>query len=248
MTQTGVWTTQGFDGFRRGTFGNAGHNLYVSRAGVLQRIHQYDLNKNGYFDLVFANDHDHGENAPAYVYRDPLGNASRYEVPSDGAWSGAMADLNGDGYDDLVLGMLSNGSHPRLNSFIYYGSADGFSERRRRLLPAPLCVSVAAGDFNGDGKPDLAYLCSKEDGSSETYVRIFYQTDLGFESHRYEDIEIDGGPARRVRSRWRWLRRSRRAIAVGRSDGLLGYFGWRSRRRGFAGCWWFRGRRATRRC
>ena len=192
MTKTQTWTTEGFEGFGRGTFSNAGHNLYVSRAGVLQRIHQYDLNKDGYFDLVFANDHDHGENAPTYVYRDALGSASMYEVPSDGAWSGAMADLNGDGYDDLVLGMLSNGSHPKLNSFIYYGSAEGFSERRRRLLPAPMCVSVAAGDFNGDGKPDLAYLCRKGDDSSDAYVRIFYQTDLGFESDRYEDIEIDG--------------------------------------------------------
>ena len=188
----GVWTTEGFDGFSRGTPGNAGHNMYVSRAGVLQRIHQYDLNKDGYFDLVFANDHDHGENAAAYVYRDPLGTASKYEVPSDGAWSGAMADLNGDGYDDLVLGMLSNGSHPKLNSFIYYGSADGFSERRRRLLPAPMCTSVAVGDFNGDGKPDIAYLCSREGGSAENYIRIFYQADLGFESDRFEDVEIDG--------------------------------------------------------
>ena len=192
MNTSGVWSTQGFDGFSRGTPGNAGHNLYVSRAGVLQRIHQFDLNKNGYFDLVFANDHDHGENAPAYVYRDPLGAASRYELPSDGAWSGAMADLNGDGYDDLVLGMLSNGSHPKLNSFIYYGSAEGFSERRRLPLPAPLCISVAAGDFNGDGKPDLAYLLRGGWANSDAYVRIFYQTELGFESHRYEDIEIDG--------------------------------------------------------
>jgi len=37
--QEGTWITQGFDGFIRGTFGNAGHNLYVSRAGILQRIH-----------------------------------------------------------------------------------------------------------------------------------------------------------------------------------------------------------------
>ena len=192
MKQALVWTTEGFDGFSAGTFGNAGHNLYVSRAGVLQRIHQHDLNKNGHFDLIFANDHDHGENTPAYAYRDPLGNVSRYDVTSDGAWSGAMADLNGDGYDDIVLGMLSNGTHPRLNSFIYYGSAEGFTERRRRLLPAPMCISVAAGDFNGDGKPDLAYLCKTEGASLETYVRVFYQTEMGFESHRHVDVEIQG--------------------------------------------------------
>lgn len=39
------WCTKGFEAFRQGTFGNAGHNLYVSQAGVLQRIHQFDLNQ-----------------------------------------------------------------------------------------------------------------------------------------------------------------------------------------------------------
>jgi len=52
---TTTWTTRGFESFRQGQFGNAGQNLYVSRAGVLQRIHQYDLNGNGYLDLVFCN-------------------------------------------------------------------------------------------------------------------------------------------------------------------------------------------------
>ena len=45
---SGVWRTRGFEAFRRGTFGNAGQNLYVSRAGVLQRIHLFDLNKDGW--------------------------------------------------------------------------------------------------------------------------------------------------------------------------------------------------------
>lgn len=39
------WCTKGFEAFRQGTFGNAGHNLYVSQAGVLQRMHQFDLTK-----------------------------------------------------------------------------------------------------------------------------------------------------------------------------------------------------------
>ena len=61
------WVTEGFEGFSKGEFGNGGQNIYVSRAGVLQRIYQYDLTHNGYMDLVFANCQNHNEAAPAYV-------------------------------------------------------------------------------------------------------------------------------------------------------------------------------------
>ena len=50
----GEWVTRGFNAFSRGAFGNAGQNLYVSRAGVLQRIFHFDLNLDGNADLVFC--------------------------------------------------------------------------------------------------------------------------------------------------------------------------------------------------
>ena len=197
MTETAVWTTRGFESFRRGTFGNAGHNLYVSKAGVLQRIYQFDLNGDGYFDLVFCNDHPHHEQPPTYVYTDPLGARTRQEVPSDGARTGAVADLNGDGYDDLVMGMFHNGERFDLNAFVYYGSEEGFTERRHQRLPAPHCLSVAAGDFNGDGRPDLAFVCHRsydplQRRLSGRIVRVFYQTELGLEASRFVDVEIAG--------------------------------------------------------
>ena len=45
--------TEGFQDFVRGSFGNGGQNIYVSRAGILQRIHQFDFTGNGFVDLVF---------------------------------------------------------------------------------------------------------------------------------------------------------------------------------------------------
>ena len=181
MTKT--WTTRGFENFRQGHFGNAGQNLYVSRAGVLQRIHQYDLNGNGYLDLVFCNSQNHHERPPAYLYDDPLGAAARTDLPAEGAWTGAVADLNGDGYDDLILGMRNNGIRPDLNATVYYGAPDGMSERRQQQLPVPQCESVAAGDFDGDGCPDLAFAC-------QGALRIFIQSELGFEPQRLVDLDI----------------------------------------------------------
>jgi hypothetical protein len=180
---TTTWTTRGFESFRQGQFGNAGQNLYVSRAGVLQRIHQYDLNGNGHLDLLFCNSQNHQERPPAFVYSDPLGAAHRAELPAEGAWTGAVADLNNDGFDDLVLGMRHNGIRPDLNAVIYYGAPGGMSERRQQQLPVPQCESVAAGDFDGDGRPDLAF-------ASQGALRIFLQSDLGFEPHRFTDLDV----------------------------------------------------------
>ena len=187
------WVTEGFEAFRRGRFGNAGHNLYVSRRGVLQRIFQFDLDQDGHFDLVFCTSQDHWEKPPAYVYSDALGSPVRRDVPSDGAWSGVVADLNGDGYDDLVLGMHYNGIRRELNALVYYGSSDGWSERYTQHLPAPVTTSVAAGDFGGDGRPALAFLCCPDTAALDRRgVRLFPQTELGFEPAHYRDLAITG--------------------------------------------------------
>ena len=97
-----TWTTSGFDGFSRGTCGNAGQNLYVSRRGVLQRIHQHDFTGDGHLDLIFCNSQNHWEKPPTYVYIDPLHSSERIELPSDAARSAAVADLNGLGFVPLT--------------------------------------------------------------------------------------------------------------------------------------------------
>jgi FG-GAP-like repeat len=182
---SGAWTTRGFEAFRRGSFGDAGKNLYVSRAGVLQRIHCFDLNGDGYVDLPFCNSQEHWETPPTYVYQEPLLATAPVELNTEGARCGTLADLNGDGYDDLVLGMYYNGARKDLNAYIYYGSPQGLTEARRQLLPAPACTAVAAGDFDGDGRPDLAFLCAGK-------LRIFYQTMPAFEPKQFVDLEIVG--------------------------------------------------------
>ncbi len=182
------WITEGFEAFRRGTFGNGGQNLYVSRAGVLQRIYQYDLNHNGYFDLVFANCQNHHEAAPAYVYSDVLGGARRSSLPAQGAVSGAVADLYGSGHADLIVCGRYDMAAPFASSDIYFGGSGGYSENRHIRIPTPWAESSAAGYFKGGKLPALAF-------SLPLYkvVRIFYPSELGVEWSRFIDLPVMTG-------------------------------------------------------
>lgn len=181
---SGCWEEHGYADFADGTFGNGGQNLYVSRAGVLQRIFRFDFNGDGYTDLLFVNSQDFNERPPIQVYADPLGNPRPIELPTQGAYAATVGDLNGDGYDELVVGHQCNGTHTDVTAFVYYGGPAGFSARYRIELPAPNCRAVAMGDFNGDGRPDLAF-------ASAGKLRIFYQDGRGFLANRYRELDLE---------------------------------------------------------
>jgi hypothetical protein len=83
------------------------------------------------------------------------------------------------------LAMNDNGIRPDLNAFVYFGGPEGMSEKRKLCLPAPVCRSTAAGDFNGDHRQDLAFMLAGE-------LRVFFQSDLGFEPKRYTTLAIPG--------------------------------------------------------
>ena len=178
-----VWRECGYKDFADGTFGNSGRNIYVSRAGVLQRISRFDFNSDGYIDILFVNAHDYNERPATFVYRDIFNKRCLSELPTLGAYTGAIGDLNKDGYDDLVIANQNDGAHSDLMAFVYYGSPEGLSERYKLELYAPNSRAAAVGDFDGNGRPDIAF-------SSDGKVRIFYQDEKCFWPKKYVDLDL----------------------------------------------------------
>ncbi len=184
---------QGFEGFRAGTFGDSGANTYVSAQGGIQTIHRWDLNRDGELDLVFTQDHNYHYSPDAMVYwgggdgpqslqpelpqyRSDYDLLKRAEhalksitwLPSLGGGRCQIADLNNDGWLDIVSGNMMHNFRQDMPAFIYWGSAEGFRESNRTVLPSYIASGIAVGDFNEDGMPDIAI-------SNQGYERTFDQ-------------------------------------------------------------------------
>ena len=171
---------KGFEGLKHGSFADSGANMYVSAKGNLQTIHRWDLNRDGEIDLVFTQDHNHDYSPDAMIYwggangpESLLPELPQYRsaytllrqaehalkkvtwLPSMGGGRCQIADLNNDGYLDIISGNMMHNFRQDMPAYIYWGSAQGFRESDRTILPAYIAAGIAVGDLNEDGLPDI---------------------------------------------------------------------------------------------
>ncbi len=101
-------------------------------------------------------------------------NGVAYGSGGDGAWSVAVADLNGDGKPDIVVGNFGSN-----NVGVLLGNGDGtFQTVVAYDAGGAGAYSVAVADLNGDGKPDIVLeggnnvgvLLGNGDGTFQTVV------------------------------------------------------------------------------
>lgn len=109
--------------------------------------------------------------------------------------SNAFGDFNGDGYADVAVAASAEdiGSTPNVGEvFVFYGSPSGLKTTGvGGIYPAAVLPglffgnAVAAGDFNGDGRDDLAV------GTPGTYsgsVFVYPGADSGLSRSRYTEF------------------------------------------------------------
>ena len=97
-----------------------------------------------------------------------------------GSGIGAAGDVNGDGYDDVIVasGRWSNGQIDEGRAFVYYGSATGLSaiadwSVESNQVQAYLGPVGTAGDVNGDGYDDIIVSAVRFDGDHTNEGRAF---------------------------------------------------------------------------
>jgi hypothetical protein len=138
-----------------------------------------DLNKDGFDDLVFCNYiHNYGVKTNVLIYwNGPEGfdALNRTALPSLMGNGIAVADFNQDSFPDLAV---TNGGiemahrwgvHLNKATYVYWNGPKGFSAERKSELPCNSPVACSAGDFDGDGHPDLA-IANNDVNEKSVYV------------------------------------------------------------------------------
>jgi FG-GAP-like repeat/Dockerin type I domain len=113
-----------------------------------------DLNGDGNLDLAVVN-HQDGNISILLGNGNGTFQAAVNYAAGTNAISLVVADFNGDGKLDLAVGSLGAGNTNQVS--VLLGNGDGtFQAPLNSTVPGGGIDGLAVGDFNGDGKPDLA--------------------------------------------------------------------------------------------
>ncbi|MEZ5346622.1 MAG: VCBS repeat-containing protein [Pyrinomonadaceae bacterium] len=192
-----TWIDRTFEDFSKGTLDASGQNIYVIRKGGLRTIRNFDINKDGYIDLMFNSTHDDDTNVPAsFGSFGPNRGLRNGPLRVAGSIAAEIADLNKDGFPDIVFCPNQSGiQNSRGTLTIIWGGSDGWPDSRSNgLLPVNGAKSIATADIDRDGWTDVvtlnspAWLPNQPDGN---IVRIYWGSEDGFILNSFTDIGIE---------------------------------------------------------
>ena len=132
----------------------------------LNSLHVSDLNRDGVSDLVTTYDVDGAPGAGIQIFYGQKNRTLTQKVLVDNEASDPLevADLNGDGYPDIAYFDYVNGaSNPPTSSTLVIRQGDAtqaFTIETTYPFGQNSANQILAGDFNRDGKQDLAVLYS----------------------------------------------------------------------------------------
>ncbi|MHB9071601.1 MAG: FG-GAP repeat domain-containing protein [Sedimentisphaerales bacterium] len=160
-----IWVHSSFREFVKGSFYGSGNNLYVNANGVIETIHRFDVNNDGYVDIAMANNHDYIERGPTHIYtmvEKQKKEWDRQQLANDSGWISRILDIDKDGFADLIVVNGENGVTSALSSYVYWGTPEGIGSMRTEL-PTMGAYDVAVIDINLDGRLDMIFPSAWQD-------------------------------------------------------------------------------------
>lgn len=186
-----VWVETSRSDFADGIF-DGGGNLYASARGDVQLIPSWDVNGDGWLDIVFSDyasddsyniDSDIFWGSPRGFHLD-----SRTSLPTHACIAHAIADLDNDGFIDIVFSSWQNKDHDLKeydpessqrffgsDSLIYWGGAWGPDKRRFSEFYTFAPTGMTVADLDNDGFLDIIVASSSTQG-----VWIYKGSEKGY--------------------------------------------------------------------
>jgi len=176
-----------------GPGGLTGERTELPTAGAYD-VAAVDLTGSGRLSLLFpsawVDHHNRGKTRLVQFYaqvepRRFVDVSEKYGLVGVAAVSIACEDLNGDGRPELVVCNYRQEYRYDTESFVYWGTEDGFDTRSPLRLPSHYAMQVALGDLNDDGRKEIIFA-----GGNRIY--IYWNSEGRFTADNRTILEAEG--------------------------------------------------------
>ncbi|MHB8157573.1 MAG: FG-GAP-like repeat-containing protein [Desulfocucumaceae bacterium] len=188
VVNAGVWEESTQADFSDGLYDV---NVFTTYSGEIkcQQDGIYDLNDDGNPDIVVCN-----LNGPVYVYwgsEDGYSTVNRTSLNFYGATGNSIADLNNDGYLDLVFSKYDGSGSG--DAVIYWGSADNYSDSHITLLPTLGSHGNYIADLNDDKHLDIIFANYGSGSYHDVNSYIYWGGPAGYSATARTELPTHGG-------------------------------------------------------
>ena len=172
----------------------------LATEGVID-MHAGDLDQDGYIDLAFASHYGTSYASTSMIYwgsASGFSDSERTELATYGVYDLEVADLDADGWDDLVMAQYYTGSSYTVGCYVFWGSSAGYDSGDLTVLPSYGSLDALVEDLNGDGWLDVALAGYYSGSSYGTYSFVHWGSSSGPDGTAYDALYTYG--ARQVAS------------------------------------------------